>query len=141
MNKVALDTDILTAIIKRNPIALANAEKYLRFHPQLSISLVTRFEILRGLHAKGAHTQIEEFHIMCQSLEIFPISDAVVIRGADLYGMLRRKGETIGDSDILIGSTCLENGCEISTNNRAHFSRIPSLVIHNWLMGEGSSSK
>jgi tRNA(fMet)-specific endonuclease VapC len=52
MNKALLDTDILSAIMRQNPSVLAAAQSYLAVHQKLSISIVTRFEILRGLYAK-----------------------------------------------------------------------------------------
>ena len=69
------------------------------------------------------------FDAMCQSTEVLSLTDAVIVRAADIYGELHQTGQLVGDADILIAATCLENGCEIVTNNAAHFSRIPGLVV------------
>ena len=61
------------------------------------------------------------------------IDDAVVVRAASLYGDLHRRGELIGDADILIAATCLEHQCELVTNNASHFARIEGLVLQNWV--------
>ena len=133
MNKAVLDTDTLSAIMRREPTAIANARAYLSSQSQLSISIVTRYEILRGLSAKNATLQTAAFHSLCQSMEVLPLSDEVIVRAADIYGTLHRTGQLVGDADILIASTCLVSGYEIVTNNTSHFSRVPGLVVRNWL--------
>lgn len=40
---------------------------------------------------------------------------------------------SIGDADILIAATALVQGLVLTTNNEAHFRRIPGLRVDNWL--------
>ena len=133
MNKAVLDTDVLSAIMRGDANATTNVRQYLTLYPKLTISIVTRYEILRGLEAKNATRQIAQFHTLCNSLEVLSLSDAAVVRAAAIYGSLRRSGTTIGDANILIAATALENGCEIVTNNTAHFAPVSALVVNNWL--------
>lgn len=133
MNKAVLDTDVLSAIMRQDATALSHAQAYLSSFSQLTISTITRYEILRGLSAKNATSQAAAFDAMCQSMEVLSLTDAVIVRAANIYGKLHQTGQLVGDADILIAATCLENGCEIVTNNAAHFSRIPGLVVQNWL--------
>lgn len=51
MNKAVLDTDVLSAIMRKDARAVANAHQYLATHGRLTISMITRYEILRGLMA------------------------------------------------------------------------------------------
>ncbi len=134
MNKAVLDTNTLSAIMRHESRALSHAQAYLSSYSQLTVSIVTRFEILRGLNAKNATSQAAAFNAMCQIMEVLPLTDAVIVRAADIYGKLHQTGQLIGDADILIAATCLENGCEIVTNNTSHFSRISGLVVQNWLV-------
>lgn len=134
MNKAVLDTDTLSAIMRQESTALSQAQVYLSSYSRLTVSIVTRFEILRGLNAKNATSQATAFNAMCQSMEVLPLTDAVIVRAADIYGNLHRTGQLVGDADVLIAATCLENGCEIVTNNTSHFSRISGLVVQNWLV-------
>lgn len=133
MNKAVLDTDILSAIMRQDSHALANARRYLASHQHLSISIVTRYEILRGLMAKNASKQIANFEKLCGTLAVLPLTDSVVVRAASIYGELRRTGKPTGDADILIAATALEYGCEIVTNNTPHFASIQGLVVKNWI--------
>ncbi len=134
MNKAVLDTDTLSAVMRQESTALSQARVYLSSYSRFTVSIVTRFEILRGLNAKNATSQTTAFNAMCQSMEVLPLTDAVIVRAAEIYGKLYQTGQLIGDADILIAATCLENGCEIVTNNTSHFSRISGLVVQNWLV-------
>jgi tRNA(fMet)-specific endonuclease VapC len=57
----------------------------------------------------------------------------VVARGADIYAILRSQGTIVGDADILIAASALSQGFGVATNNENHFSRIPDLIVENWL--------
>lgn len=50
--EVVVDTDILSALMRGNPLVVANAELYLAQYGRLSFSLITRYEVLRGLKVK-----------------------------------------------------------------------------------------
>jgi tRNA(fMet)-specific endonuclease VapC len=128
-----LDTDILSLFLRAEPQVVARAKEYTEAHGRLMFSLITRYEILRGLNAKGATAQIAAFEAFCVGCTILPLTDAVVLRAAATYADLYQRGQLIGDADILIAATALENGLTLSTNNTAHFGRITSLVLTNWL--------
>lgn len=131
--KTLLDTDILSALMRKTPAALNRARTYLADYQQLTISLVTRFEVLRGLKAKRANTQLAAFDSFCENNEVLPISEAVIVRAAAIYAELYGQGRLIPDADILIAATAIENRLAIATNNLAHFGRIKVLQIDNWL--------
>ncbi len=97
------------------------------------ISLVTRFEILRGLKAKRANAQLAAFDSFCMSNEVLPITDQIIVRAAETYADLHNRGQLIADADILIAATAIENGLVMATNNLADFGRISGLQIDNWL--------
>ena len=128
-----LDTDILSLLMRKNAAVLARAGAYLSEHQQFTISIITRYEILRGLKAKGALKQAERFEHFCVRNRVLPIDDTVIVQAADIYADLYRRGELIADADILIAASALANGCGIVTNNEAHFRRIADLQVENWL--------
>lgn len=78
--KTLLDTDILSAIMKRHPNALNQARIYLATHAQFSFSLMTRYEVRRGLEAKKAAKQIEAFDRFCASYEVLPLTEPIMDR-------------------------------------------------------------
>jgi len=130
---VLIDTDVLSAIMRGNPAATARARAYLDEHGRIAFSIITRYEILRGLSAKNATKQIQSFETFCARSTVAPLDDAAVVRAADIYGDLSRRGQLIGDADILIAASALVNEMGLATNNRSHFERIRGLRIENWL--------
>jgi len=133
MPPVLLDTDILSAVMRQQPAAMSRARAYLAEQPHLSFSIITRYEILRGLYAKNATTQLTAFDRLCHASMIVPLTDAIVVRAAMIYADLYQHGALIGDADILIAATGLEQGLIVVTNNESHYKRIAGLQLENWL--------
>lgn len=130
---VLLDSDTLSAITRNHSQAVANSRAYLQTHPRLSISIITRFEVLRGLKVKSANRQLTIFENFCVGNEVFDITDSIIVKAADIYADLHKRGLLIGDADILIAATALVHGYAVATNNERHFQRIPGLQLENWL--------
>lgn len=133
MSEVLLDTDILSNLMKGNEVVVRRAQEYLSEYEQFSFSIITRYEILRGLRAKGAYIQEAKFDTLCSSSKLYGINDLVVKEAAGIYADLRNQGTVIGDADILIAATARVNGLRLSTNNQKHFGRIKGLETGNWL--------
>jgi tRNA(fMet)-specific endonuclease VapC len=97
-----------------------------------TISSITRYEVLKGLRASGATTKLRFFEQFCLQNEVLPLTEDILVRAADVYGDLHRRGALINDPDILIAATALVHGLVLITNNQKHFSRITGLQIDNW---------
>lgn len=133
MTPALLDTDILSAIMKAKlPVVAQHAVSYLNQHGRFSFSSITRFEILRGLLATSATVRLRAFESMCQRSEIIELTDPIIVRAAELYADLSRRGQLISDADILIAATALYHGRTLVTANTAHFQRVHGLAIRNW---------
>lgn len=129
-----LDTDTLSAVMRQDAHAVAHARIYLAVHGRFTFSLITRYEILRGLHAKRATAQLAAFDRLCATSTIVPITEAIVGRAATIYADLHQRGLLIGDADILIAATSLEQGLILVSNNERHYRRIEILQLMNWLL-------
>jgi tRNA(fMet)-specific endonuclease VapC len=129
---VLLDTDILSELLKQHPFVLQRVRTYLAEHERLAFSIITRYELLRGLKAKQARTQEAAFTLLCQASLILPLTDQVVDRAATLYGELHRQCALLPDADLLIAATALEAQRILVTNNLSHFQRVPNLAIETW---------
>jgi tRNA(fMet)-specific endonuclease VapC len=133
LTPAVLDTDILSAIMRWNPQVLPKARAYLDKHNQFTLSIITRFAVLRGLKAKSAIRQILHFDRLCARTLILPLTDAIVVQASDIYADLYRRGALISDADILIAASALVYGLGVVTNNEDHFRRINGLHVENWL--------
>jgi tRNA(fMet)-specific endonuclease VapC len=134
MQATLLDTDILSAVMRRHPTAVLRARAYLAAHHRLTFSIITQYEVLRGLHVKNATAQLAAFSRLCSVSVILPLTDAIAIRAATIYADLHQRGALIGDADILIAATGLEYQLVVATNNERHFQRITDIRLDNWLI-------
>jgi tRNA(fMet)-specific endonuclease VapC len=130
---VVLDTDTLSFIMRQDPTVLPKARNYLAIHQQFTFTIITRYEILRGLKAKNAFKQLENFDRLCAVSTILPLTDAAIVEAADIYAHLKNQGTLIMDADILIAASAIVRGMKIVTNNERHFQRIPNIQVENWL--------
>jgi tRNA(fMet)-specific endonuclease VapC len=131
--RALIDTDVLSALLRGTSAVAARARDYLGEHRIFALSIITRYEILRGLKAKAAVAQVQAFDRFCATCLVMPVTDDVVVRAADIYATLRSRGEPIGDADILFAATALTHGCGVVTNNESHFRRIDGLGVDNWI--------
>jgi tRNA(fMet)-specific endonuclease VapC len=134
MNAALLDTDTLSHVMRNDATALVHSQAYLTVHTYYTFSLITRYEIVRGLKARGATARLAAFEHLCSTSLVLPLTDSIILRATDIYADLYQRGELIGDADILIAATALEHGLVLVTNNTRHFSRVTGLHLDNWLV-------
>jgi tRNA(fMet)-specific endonuclease VapC len=129
-----VDTDVLSAVMRKHPLATKRARSYLQVHGKFTFSVITRYEVLRGLHVKDASKQLVAFDQLCAASVVLPLTDGIIVQAAKKYADLHRRGQLISDADILIAATAISHGLIVATNNNAHFARIRDLHIRNWLV-------
>jgi tRNA(fMet)-specific endonuclease VapC len=132
MNRVLIDTDILSYYFKGDEIVIVNFEKYLQQFDLIEISLITYNEIVGGLLAKSALKQLNVFEDFVAENIVVPMTDKSAKISAELYSLLRQTGNMVDDIDLLIAGIAIENDMTLVTNNESHFGRIPGLRIENW---------
>jgi len=81
---VLLDTDMISAMMRADPAVVERAKGYLEVHRVLAFSLITRYEILRGLKAKGSSSRIGAFDEFCAISDVLPLTESIVERAADI---------------------------------------------------------
>jgi tRNA(fMet)-specific endonuclease VapC len=132
VNRVLIDTDILSYYFKGDEIVIEHFKKYLKEYDMIEISLVTYYEIAGGLLAKNAVKQLTVFEDFVAGNMVVPMTDKSARISAELYSSLRQNGQIIDDIDLLIAGIAIENELTLVTNNESHFKRIPGLKIKNW---------
>jgi tRNA(fMet)-specific endonuclease VapC len=133
MESALLDTDALSEVMKGiDPHVQDHTRCYLAIFRHFTVSIITRYEILRGLKARRATRQIARFERRCQHSEVLPLTDDIIVQAADVYAILYQGGQLISDADILIAATALTHHLVLVTENVNHFRRMPSLSIESW---------
>ncbi len=135
--KAILDTDILSEIAKaKDQTVLKNVAAYLHEHGQLTLTSVSIFEVLFGLHTKQATRQIKDFlESMTEHEEITPTADDYRL-AAEICATLQRAGTPIGKLDPLIAACAIGRNLPLATGNTRHHTYIQNagfqLQLVNW---------
>jgi len=128
----ALDTNILTYILKKDADVIRRANEATSGGGALILPPIVDYEVQRGLLAKRMAIQLEKYLIFRQTLPVGLFNEEVWVRAAHVYAALRQQGKLIDEADILIASFCLVNGYTLVTNNTRHFEHIDRLKMVNW---------
>lgn len=93
-----------------------------------AISTITIFELFNGVKNKNHLRQREQLVKLC---EIIVINEHIARKASSLYTLLKEKGQSICNEDILIAACALSKNYPIFTNNKKHFKNIPGLTFLN----------
>jgi tRNA(fMet)-specific endonuclease VapC len=132
VSKRLLDTDTLIEFFRKHSAVVSRVAEYLQEFDRLSISIVTYYEVLRGLRYVNIDPQLKALEEFAADNEILPLDIAAVQKAAEVYAILRKQGNLISEGDILIAGTALANDCSLVTNNLDHYRRVPGLQIESW---------
>lgn len=124
-----LDTNIITAHLKNNKKI---TEKIIK-EPEIFISVISYFEIKRGLLAINATRKIADFNYLCQDLKILYLDDlAIIEKASEIYADLKNRGQMIQDADILIAATAIIKNLTLVSQD-SDLQRVKDLTLENWL--------
>ena len=133
MTGYVLDTNIVTAYLKRNTIVRGRIRDAESAGQPVRLSAVSYYETKRGLLAIDAPVQLAAFERLWRVLGIVMLDHAALDRAAELYAELRERGQLIEDADLLSAAIALVHDMTLVTNNTSHFNRIEGLQIEDWL--------
>lgn len=136
-SRFLLDTD--TCIYLLNDVASVKERVREVGIERLAISIITVAELFFGAFysERRDHNlqRVREF-LAPPSPRMLGVSRRVVKRFGEIKADLKRRGQIIGDFDILIASTALVHRCTMVTNNQDHYGRIKGLSLENWFLGK-----
>lgn len=129
-----LDTNIVTAHLKRNPLVMQRIRRAVVAGHPVMLNAVSYYETKRGLLFAGAQTQLAVFEQLWQAQGIIMFDQAALDRAAKIYADLRAAGQLIEDADLLMAAIALVNDVVLVTHNTAHLSRVADLQLEDWLL-------
>ena len=132
--QILIDTDIVLLLQRGHETVARHALNYIISFERPSFSELTWYEIVRGYRISGAYHQMDNFESFCQNCDILPLDRRSLDCAATIYADLRKRGELIGEVDILIAGIATASGMGIATRNVNHFSRIDGLHVENWTL-------
>lgn len=102
---------------------------------EIFASEVTIAELTFGaLHSGNVKRHLQEPKEIAETFTILPLIDWVQDY-AEIRNSLTSQGIVVGDFDILIGVTALQNGLTVVTHNTRHFTKMPGIKCVDWVNG------
>ena len=130
-----LDSNILSEMM-RNPhgdAARAFRGKELDPASRMLTSIVVACEMRYGVAKKGSTALGQRVDRALASVEVVPLSAGADTAYATLRSDLERRGQLIGQNDMLIAAHALALDAILVTDNISEFKRVKGLRIENWL--------
>ena len=132
--KLLLDTNICIYIIKKKP-----PEVLQRFGEyqvdEIGISAITIAELYYGAQkSKNLAQNLQALEQFLLPLKICDFDKPAAAAYGELRASLESQGQPVGALDLLIAAQALSLKVPLITHNTNEFSRIPGLLIQDWVL-------
>lgn len=127
-----LDTNILSDLV-RSPAGIVAVRLTAAGEALVCTSIVVACELRFGAEKKGSSLLSARIGQLLNSLPVLPLSEEADRHYADIRYFLERNGTVIGPNDLLIAAHARSLGLVVVTDNEREFSRVPGLMVENWL--------
>lgn len=128
-NIYLLDTCICIALLKKSPSVIQRLREVGTHN--CKISDITLAELYFGAFKSGNEKHFNDVSEISKLFKKFPIQ--YMRKYGEIRWELERQGLRIGDMDMFIAATAIEEELILVTDNIKHFSRIPGLKVENWM--------
>ena len=128
-NIFLLDTCVCIALLKKSPSIIQRLREV--GTSNCRISDITLAELYFGAFKSGKEKHFNDVSEISKLFEKLPIQ--YTRKYGEIRWELEKRGLRIGDMDMFIAATALEEDLILVTGNVKHFERIPGLKIENWM--------
>lgn len=122
-NIYLLDTCVCIALLKKSPSVIQRLREV--GTSNCRISDITLAELYFGAFKSGKEKHFNDVSEISKLFERFPIQ--YTRKYGEIRWELEKQGFRIGDMDMFIAATALEENLVLVTGNVKHFKRIPGL--------------
>jgi len=132
MIKYMLDTFICIYTIKNKPAVIR--QEFRSHQDQLCVSSITVMELIKGVEKSAkpdVNLAVVESFLARLTILDFDVNAAV--HSGRIIADLEARGQRIGAYDSQIAGHARSRGLIVVTNNIPEFSRVPGLLMENWL--------
>jgi len=132
VNGYLLDTNILSDII-RNPFGQAAQRVEAVGASAICTSIIVAAELRYGCAKKGSARLQARVEALLQTIAVLGLDIPADTQYGSIRAVLEAAGLPIGGNDLLIAAHAAALGLTLVTDNTREFSRVPGLVVENWL--------
>ena len=126
-----LDTNICSYILRRRPAAVI--ERFAGLSPdQVWLSAIVAAELRFGAAKLGAAKFAAVIEAWLAGFEVRPWPIDATYHYAEVRTALERRGQPIGNLDLMIAAHALAEDSVVITNNVGEFQRVPGLALEVW---------
>lgn len=130
---IMLDTNICIYVLKEHP---EHVLKKFQQHEELHLSSIVYAELWSGIEKSPPKTRKERTAQLSYFLSLLTVHDwdkTAARTYASIHTDLQKKGQMIGNMDLLIAAHAKSLDATLVTNNEREFSRIAGLKVENWV--------
>ena len=129
---VCLDTDILVSLIKGDPKAVSFIRTLEREGEELKSTVITAYELLKGaVISVKSDANVRLVKDLLSNVTILELDSPSAELASTIYQKLRRKGEMVGEFDILIATISIKREEELISNDK-DFLKIEDVKVRFW---------
>lgn len=110
---VLFDTTIMVDALRNNKDALRTIEAY-SGEELLATSIITKYEIMRGVTKKGANIAAE----LLERFVILDFDEVALVEAVKIYQSLSAEGKMISELDIMIAAIAVANDEVLITRDK-----------------------
>jgi tRNA(fMet)-specific endonuclease VapC len=126
---VLLDTDVFSYLMEpgdpRGLPYLLHVERR-----TTALSFITAGELLFGAFWRDwGERRTADLQRRLDAAFILPLDHETSVAYARLKSRLRKQGQALADNDLWIAALAVRHSVPLVSNNRAHFERVPGLVL------------
>jgi tRNA(fMet)-specific endonuclease VapC len=127
-----LDTNIVSHLVRR-PQGIVRDRIVEVGEQTVCVSLGVAAELRFGAAKKQSARLTRQVDAVLSVLPILPLETPLDAHYAEIRVALETAGCTIGPNDLIIAAHARALGLTLVTDNLTEFSRVPGLLVQNWL--------
>ena len=125
-----LDSTFLVDVLRgrKETLELIDSEE------TLLTTQINMYEVIKGLFLKNiTSSRFAKVMRVFDNIRVIPLDDNAVIKSAEIFSDLAKKGSEVHNFDCMIAGIALSNGVnKIVTRNKNHFKRIKEIKVESY---------
>jgi len=128
-----LDTNIVSDLVKHPSGKIAERIAEVG-ETRICTSIVVASELQFGAEKNGSLRLKQQVDQILELIVVLPLESPIEFHYAEIRAYLEQEGMPIEANDLLIAAHGLALNLTVVTANVREFSRVPNLIVENWLV-------
>lgn len=134
---IVLDTDAVSDLMRPRPSPVLLARLADTPVDEQATTSITVGELAYGAHKSERLALFERAMTLLADVLVLDFDRSAAEEYGRVRASLEGAGTQLADPDLRIASIVLAHRAALVSGNLRHFSRVPDLVVHNWVRNVG----